>query len=87
MGQFLMLFSITLLPPVLIDILYREDAALAFFYSYLILLTAGFLLYLPVRNHGDPNGDLAFRAPGAMALINPNSRVKMVKSRSDSPKG
>ena len=50
MGQFLMLFSITLLPPVVIDIVYQEDAAHAFFYSYLILLSVGFLLFLPVRN-------------------------------------
>ena len=49
-GQFLMLFSFTLLPPVIIDLLYQEDAARAFFYSYLLLLAAGFLLYLPVRN-------------------------------------
>jgi len=49
MGQFLMLFSITLLPPVVIDLLYQEDAAHAFFYSYLILLSAGFVLYFPVR--------------------------------------
>jgi trk system potassium uptake protein TrkH len=49
MGQFLMLFSITLLPPVVIDLLYQEDAARAFFYSYLLLLSAGFFLYLPVR--------------------------------------
>ena len=50
MGQFLMLFSMTLLPPVVIDLLYQEDAAHAFFYSYLFLLTIGFLLFLPVRN-------------------------------------
>ncbi|MCG6938631.1 MAG: TrkH family potassium uptake protein [Gammaproteobacteria bacterium] len=49
MGQFLMLFSITLLPPVLIDLLYQEGAAHAFFYSYLILLATGILLFLPVR--------------------------------------
>ena len=49
-GQFLMLFSITLLPPVVIDLLYQEDAARAFFYSYLLLLSVGFLLFLPVRN-------------------------------------
>ena len=49
-GQFLMLFSITLLPPVIIDLLYQEDAAHAFFYSYLILLSIGFILFLPVRN-------------------------------------
>jgi len=45
-----MLFSITLLPPVVIDLLYQEDAARAFFYSYLFLISIGFLLYLPVRN-------------------------------------
>ena len=49
-GQFLMLFSFTLLPPIAIDMFYQEDAALAFFYSYLFLLSVGFVLYLPVRN-------------------------------------
>ncbi|MGB5677214.1 MAG: potassium transporter, partial [Gammaproteobacteria bacterium] len=48
-GQLLMLFSITLLPPVIIDIFYREDAGQAFFYSYLLLLVTGFGLWLPVR--------------------------------------
>jgi len=50
MGQFLMLFSVTLLPPVIIDLLYQEGAAHAFFYSYLFLLAIGFLLFLPVKN-------------------------------------
>lgn len=49
-GQFLMLFSFTLLPPVFIDLYYQEDAARAFFYSYLFLLCVGFVLYLPVRS-------------------------------------
>ena len=40
-GQLLMLFSITLLPPAVIDIFYREDAGQAFFYSYLLLLATG----------------------------------------------
>ena len=48
-GQLLMLFSITLLPPVVIDIFYGEDAGQAFFYSYLLLLATGFVLWLPVR--------------------------------------
>jgi trk system potassium uptake protein len=52
MGLFLMLFSITLLPPVVIDLLYQEGAAYAFFDSYLILLCLGFLLYMPVRKRG-----------------------------------
>lgn len=47
-----MLFSITLLPPVVIDLLYQEGAAYAFFDSYLILLCLGFLLFMPVRNKG-----------------------------------
>ena len=50
MGLFLMLFSITLLPPVVIDLIYQEGAARAFFYSYLTLLLIGFVLFLPVRN-------------------------------------
>ncbi len=57
-GQFLMLFSFTLLPPVVIDLIYQETAALAFFYSYLILLSVGFLVFFPVRNK---KGDLRLR--------------------------
>jgi trk system potassium uptake protein TrkH len=53
MGQFLMLFSIILLPPVAIDILYQEDAGHALFYSYLSLISVGFLLYFPVRKKRD----------------------------------
>ena len=45
----LMLFSITLLPPVVVDMLYRQDASEAFLTSYLMLLAGGFVLYLPVR--------------------------------------
>jgi trk system potassium uptake protein TrkH len=53
MGQFLMLFSIILLPPVAIDILYQEDAGHALFYSYISLITVGFILYFPVRKKSD----------------------------------
>jgi len=53
MGQFLMLFSIVLLPPVAIDILYQEDAGHALFYSYLSLISLGFFLYFPVRKKSD----------------------------------
>lgn len=44
-----MLFSITLLPPIIIDIFYNENAGQAFFYSYILLVSIGFILYLPVR--------------------------------------
>ncbi|MCW9013388.1 MAG: TrkH family potassium uptake protein [Gammaproteobacteria bacterium] len=49
-GILLMLFSITSLPPLLIDLLYQEDAGDAFFYSYVTLLGLGVFLWLPVRN-------------------------------------
>jgi trk system potassium uptake protein TrkH len=57
-GLLLMLFSITLLPPIIIDILYEEDAGQAFFYSYLLLLVVGFILFFPVRKS---RGDLRLR--------------------------
>ncbi len=49
-GILLMLFSFTLLPPVIIDLIYQEDAAEAFLTSYLSLLAAGLFLWLPVKN-------------------------------------
>ncbi|MCW8854532.1 MAG: potassium transporter, partial [Gammaproteobacteria bacterium] len=45
-----MLFSITTLPPLLIDLWYQENTGDAFFHSYITLLTVGLLLWLPVRN-------------------------------------
>jgi len=48
-GQLLMLFSVTLLPPVIVDLIYDEDAGRALFISYLLLVVIGFLLYLPVK--------------------------------------
>ena len=53
-----MLFSVSLLPPIVIDILYQEDAGQAFFYSYLVLVAIGIILYLPVKN---VRGDLRLR--------------------------
>ena len=53
MGLFIMLFSFILLPPVMIDIYFQDDAGRTFFYSYLFLLALGFLLYFPVRNCPD----------------------------------
>ena len=50
MGLFIMLFSFILLPPVMIDIYFQDDAGRTFFYSYLFLLGLGFLLFFPVRN-------------------------------------
>ncbi len=45
-----MLFSLTSVPPLLIDLWYLEGTAWAFFYSYMFLLGAGILMWLPARN-------------------------------------
>ena len=65
-GQFVMLFSITLLPPVVIDLIYQEGAAHNFFYSYLFLLGVGFLMYFPVRNK---KSDLRLRDGFVVAVL------------------
>jgi len=66
MGLLLMLFSITLVPPVIIDLIYQEHAAHTFFYSYLFLLCLGFLLFLPVRN---VKNDLRLRDGFVVAVL------------------
>lgn len=45
-----MLFSFTIIPPIIIDLIYQEHSANAFFTSYLTLLASGFILWLPVKN-------------------------------------
>jgi len=65
-GQFVMLFSVTLLPPVVIDLIYQEGAAHNFFYSYLFLLGIGFLMYFPVRNK---SSDLRLRDGFVVAVL------------------
>ncbi|HHJ35711.1 MAG TPA: potassium transporter [Gammaproteobacteria bacterium] len=65
-GMFVMLFSVTLLPPVVIDLIYKEGTAHNFFYSYLFLLGVGFLLFLPVRNK---NNDLRLRDGFIVAVL------------------
>ena len=64
-GLLLMLFSTTLLPPIVIDLLYQEDAGRAFYFSFLLLLVVGLLLFLPVRNQ---RGDLRLR-DGFMVVV------------------
>ena len=44
-----MLFSFTLLPPLIIDLLYQEGAQDGFLISFSALIVIGFLLWLPVR--------------------------------------
>ncbi|MBL7002951.1 MAG: potassium transporter [Gammaproteobacteria bacterium] len=49
LGLLLMVFSSTLLPPVLVGWIYQDGAILPFIEGFLLILTAGFILYIPVR--------------------------------------
>ena len=64
-GLLLMLFSTTLLPPIVIDLLYQEDAGRAFYFSFLLLFIVGLLLFIPVRKQ---RGDLRLR-DGFMVVV------------------
>ncbi|MFK7885724.1 MAG: TrkH family potassium uptake protein [Gammaproteobacteria bacterium] len=48
-GLLLMIFSVTMLPPVLVSLIYRDGGALAFLSGFALTLVAGFLLWVPVR--------------------------------------
>ncbi len=49
LGILLMLFSITLLPPVLVSLIYRDGAWMYFSNAFLITLVSGLVSWLPVR--------------------------------------
>jgi trk system potassium uptake protein TrkH len=49
LGLLLMLFSTSMLPPVLFSLYYDDGTALAFTYGFLVTLAAGFFIWLPVR--------------------------------------
>lgn len=49
LGILLMLFALSLLPPLLVSLWYDDGESVHFFYSLLAVLTAGLLLWLPGR--------------------------------------
>ncbi|MBL4851860.1 MAG: potassium transporter, partial [Gammaproteobacteria bacterium] len=49
LGLLLMVFSVTMLPPVLVGLIYGDGAIGAFLTGFLVTFVAGFLLWLPVR--------------------------------------
>ena len=51
LGLLLMVFSTTMLLPVLVDWIYQENAGTPFLNAFALVLCGGFLLYLPVRNY------------------------------------
>ncbi len=49
-GLFLMMFSLTQLPPVLVDLIYDQQQYSVFLFAFALTLLSGFLIWLPVRN-------------------------------------
>lgn len=49
LGLLLMVFSTTMLPPVLVDMIYSEGASTPFLQAFLLILIMGLVLYIPVR--------------------------------------
>ncbi|MDO6806176.1 potassium transporter, partial [Wenyingzhuangia sp. 1_MG-2023] len=50
LGIFLMLFSLTMLPPILVSLWFNDDALPAFISALAITFGLGFLCWLPVRH-------------------------------------
>jgi trk system potassium uptake protein TrkH len=51
LGLLLMLFSITLLPPAIVSLIYQDQSINAFVISFAIILTVGIVVWLPVYNN------------------------------------
>ena len=51
LGIFLMIFSISMLPPFLVSIIYKDGAGLSFVSAFVITFLAGFLIWFPFRSH------------------------------------
>jgi len=53
LGILLAWFSFTMLPPILVDYLYAEEAYFPFLMAFVITLVTGLLLWYPVRSYRD----------------------------------
>lgn len=51
LGLLMMIFSVTLVPPMLVSIIYEDGTLNAFLYALFITFGIGFLVWLPVHNH------------------------------------
>ena len=49
-GLLLMVFSLTQLPPIVVDMIYQQQEAFSFVIAFTLTLISGLLLYLPFRN-------------------------------------
>jgi trk system potassium uptake protein TrkH len=50
LGILLMIFSLTMLPPVLVSVIYKTGSWLHFLESFALTVAAGFIIWFPVRN-------------------------------------
>jgi trk system potassium uptake protein TrkH len=50
LGLLLVLFSTSMLPPIIVSLAYRDGSALAFVYGFIVTALAGLLIWLPVRH-------------------------------------
>ncbi len=48
LGLLLMVFSVTMLPPALVSVLYGDGAGMPFVYAFAVILGVGTLIWLPV---------------------------------------
>jgi trk system potassium uptake protein TrkH len=48
LGLLLMVFSVTMLPPIVVSLIYRDGATSAFFWSFTTILSVGLISWLPV---------------------------------------
>ena len=51
LGLLLMVFSTTMLPPVVVDMIYQESAWLPFAEAFGLILLVGLLLFLPLYSY------------------------------------
>lgn len=52
-GLFLMLFSLSMLPPTFIAIMYKDGGWSSFVITFIISMVAGFLIWFPLHNHSE----------------------------------
>ncbi|RDL44938.1 potassium transporter [Marinomonas piezotolerans] len=57
-GLLIMIFSVALLPPIVVSLIYNDGALMAFVYALIINLVGGLVVWFPFRNH---RGDLKIR--------------------------
>ncbi|MDH5660005.1 MAG: potassium transporter, partial [Gammaproteobacteria bacterium] len=51
LGILLMVFSFTMVPPIIVSIIYLDGAFEPFFHAFAVTLITGIVAWLPVKNH------------------------------------